>query len=154
MKFLLPHQFKKIGAIIAPIGFFLWLCMQKGIVTQVLYFLCDKSLDEQRPASFHLVNVIIAVLSFFSFLGGIYFLTFYKEKLEDEMVERTRLESFQFAALVQLVTIIISFLLILIFGDPDDAGLMLFFILIIFLFWLCFICRFNYVLHIKIKNEK
>jgi len=154
MKFLLPHRFKKIGAIIAPLGFFLWFCMQMGFVTQFLIFLFGKSFNEQREFSYHLVNVIIAILSFFSFLGGIYFVAFSKEKLEDEMVERTRLESFQFSALVQLISIIIGFLSMSVLGEPSESGLMLFFIVLIFLFWLCFICRFNYTLHIKIKNEK
>ncbi len=70
------------------------------------------------------------------------------------MVQHTRLESFQFAALVQLISIILSFLSMLILGEPGEGGLMLFFIILIFLFWLSFIFRFNYTLHIKLKNEK
>ena len=154
MKYLLPYSFKKIGTVIAPIGFLLWFSMQMGFITQLLTFLFGKSLNEQTESYYHLINVIIAILSFFSFLGGIYFVTFSKEKLEDEMIERTRLESFQFAALVQLISIITGFLLMTILGEPSDGGLMLFFTALIFLFWLCFICKFNYNLHIKIKNEK
>lgn len=150
MKFLLPHRFKKIGAIIAPTGFILWVCMQRGLVTSALsFFLGETGAAQGSP--FHIVNVIVASISFFSFLSGIYFVTFSKEKVEDEMVQRTRLDSFQFAALVQLVFIIIGFLAMIIFQEPNEGGLMLFFISVIFLFWLSFIGRFNYVLHVEIK---
>ena len=150
MKYLLPHRFKKIGALIAPIGFALWICMQFGYVTKVLIFLFGESSATQNNSSYHLVNVCFAILSFFSFLAGIYFVTFSEEKIEDEMVQRTRLDSFQFAALAQIIFIIISFLFMLIFKEPGEGGLMLFFIITIFLFWLCFIGRFNFILHIKI----
>ena len=150
MKYLLPHRFKKIGALIAPIGFAVWICMQFGYVTKVLFFLFGESSATQYNSSYHLVNVCFAILSFFFFLAGIYFVTFSKEKVEDEMVQRTRLDSFQFAALAQIIFIIISFLFMLIFKEPGEGGLMLFFIITIFLFWLCFIGRFNFILHIKI----
>lgn len=150
MKFLLPHRFKKIGAIIAPVGFTLWVCMQRGLVTSALsFFFGERGTAQGSP--FHIVNVIVATISFFSFLAGIYFVTFSKEEVEDELVQRTRLDSFQFAALVQLVFIIIGFLTMIIFKEPNEGGLMLFFISVIFLFWLSFIGRFNYVLHVEIK---
>ena len=150
MKYLLPHRFKKIGAIIAPIGFALWIFMQFGFVTKALTFFFGEGSATQSDSPYHIVNVCVAVLSFFSFLAGIYFVTFSKEKVEDEMVHRTRLDSFQFAALAQIIFIIICFLFMLLFKEPGEGGLMLFFITTIFLFWLCFICRFNYILHIKI----
>jgi len=150
MKYLLPHRFKKIGAIIAPIGFALWICMQLGFVTKMLIFLFGGSSATQSNSPYHIANVCIAILSFFSFVAGIYFCTFSKEKVEDEMVQRTRLDSFQFAAFAQIVFIIISFLFMLLFKEPSEGGLMLFFITTIFLFWLCFIFRFNYILYIKI----
>ena len=148
MTYLLPHHFKKIGAVIAPIGFASWVFMQLGMVTHVLNF-CFGETETHRFA-FHVINIIIAILSFFSFLAGIYFVTFSKEKIEDEMVQRTRLESFQFAALMQIIFIIIGFFSMMILEEPSQGGLMLFFISIIFLFWLSFICHFNYILHIKI----
>lgn len=152
MKYLLPHRFKKIGAIIAPVGFALWICMQFGYITQSLTFLFGESHGSLNNTSYHTANVCTAIISFFSFLVGIYFVTFSKEKVEDEMVQRTRLDSFQFAALTQIIFIIIGFLFILFFKEPGEGGLMLFFIIIIFLFWLCFIGRFNYIMHIKINR--
>jgi hypothetical protein len=152
MKFLLPHSYKKIGAVIAPTGFILWLCMQRGLITRALTFAFGENAGGQTSSAYHTVNVIIAIISFFSFLGGLYFISFSKEKIEDEMVERTRLESFQFAALVQLSFIIVFFLSLLFFNEPGDAGLTLFFLGSIILFWICFIGRFNYILHVKIRE--
>src|SRR5688500_14587820 len=103
MNLLLPHRFKIIGAIIAPLGFTIWLFMQLGYVTRLLtYVFGQPEVISSRP-SYHTINVFIAILSFISFLGGIYFVTFSREKIEDEMVQRTRLDSFQFAALVQII---------------------------------------------------
>jgi uncharacterized membrane protein len=151
MNFLLPHRFKKVGAIIAPLGLFTWVCMQRGLVTRVMSFFFGENPGTLNSSPYHLANVTIAIISFFSFLGGIYFVTFSKERVEDEMVQRTRLDSFQFAALVQIIFLIIGFLSMFLFREPGKEGLMLFFISVIFLFWLCFIGRFNYILHIMIK---
>ena len=149
MKFLLPHRYKKIGAIIAPLGFTLWLAMQSGFITKLLTLIFGES---DNNTAYHIANVVVAIISFFSFLGGLYFVSFSKEKVEDEMVQKTRLDSFQFAALVQIIFAIAGFLFILFAGDPDEGGLMLFFISMIFLFWISFLGRFNYVLHIKFKQ--
>ena len=151
MKYLLPHRFKRVGAVIAPMGFLLWLFMQKGLFNQWFSFVFGEGEGAIGTSPYHVANVVIAIISFFSFLGGIYFVTFSKEKVEDEMVQRTRLDSFQFAAFTQLVAIIIGFLSMFIIGEPREGGLMLFFISLIFLFWLSFIGRFNYVLHVEIK---
>jgi uncharacterized membrane protein len=151
MNFLLPHRFKKIGVIIAPLGFILWLFMQMGYFTRVLIFIFGENSFNQNNLPYNAVNIIIAVISFFSFLGGIYFVSFSKEKVEDEMVERTRLVSFQIAAVVQMIFIVFGFLSWLIFKEPNEEGQMLFFISAICLFWILFIGRFNYILHIKIK---
>jgi ABC-type spermidine/putrescine transport system permease subunit I len=150
MKFLLPYRFKKIGVYIAPIGFALWICMQKGLVTKLLVMLfgMPKNLIQTEPP-YHIAIVVIAILSFFSFLAGLFFITFSKEKIEDEFVHKTRLDSFQFAALLQILFIILGFTIMLIYKEPKDSGLMLFFVTAIFLFWISFIGRFNFILHSK-----
>ena len=152
MKFLLPHRYKTIGAIVAPLGFAFWLVMQFGYVTQVLVKIFGEAHAPGASSPYHIVNVIVAIISFFSFLGGLYLVTFSKEKIEDEMVQKTRLDSFQFAALVQIIFTISGFLLMTIVGEPRDGGLMLFFILLLFLFCLSFIGRFNYILHVKLRQ--
>ncbi len=147
MKLLLSNRFKTYGTFMAPLGFALWLAMQFGLTKNLMLML----IGDDSPA-IHTINVFIAILSFFSFLTGIYFLVFSKEKIEDEMIQRTRLDSFQFAALVQMVCVIIGFLWMQIFKEPAEGGLMLFFIVLLFIFWLCFIGRFNYIIHIRIKQ--
>jgi len=144
---LLPYRFKRIGAIATPLGFSIWLLMQFGLVTRLGEFLGIED-------SFYL-NAIVGSISFFSFLFGIYALTFSYEKMEDEMIRKIRLESFQFGALLQLLFIIIGFLAMVLIEEPKDGGLMLFFIMALFIFWLSYIIRFNYIIHVGIyKYEK
>jgi ABC-type spermidine/putrescine transport system permease subunit I len=152
MRFLLPHQFKKIGAFVAPLGFLLWVAAQRGMVTEVLSRLFSENTVLLSSTQYHHVNVAVIITSFFSFLGGIYLVTFSKEKVEDELAQRTRLDSFQFAALVQILVILAGFLLMLFTKEPDREGMMLFFVSVVVLFWLSFIGRFNYVLHFAIKE--
>lgn len=123
--------------------------MQLGYVTKVLVSIFG---EPKIPSPYHVVNITVAIISFFSFLAGVYFVTFSKEKIEDEMVQRTRLDSFQFAALMQIISIICGFLFVLFAGDPGESGMMLFFILLVFLFWVFFIGRFNYILHVKLRQ--
>lgn len=136
----------------APVGFLLWWAMQWGYITRLIAYLQNENYSGtvSLPTFYSTINTIVAIIGFFSFLIGIYFLTFSKEKIEDEMTKLTRHDSFQFAALVQLICIISGFLLMLIFGDPSKDGMVLFFVFIVFVFWLAFIVRFNYILHIKI----
>lgn len=149
MQFLLPHSYKGVGTVIAPLGLIFWIAMQLGYLTKGLIFVFG---EPMITPPYHIVNVAIAIVSFFSFLIGIYFIAFAKEKIEDEMVQRTRLDSFQFAALVQILVIITGFLVVLVAGDPGESGIMLFFIILVLLFWLSFISRFNYILHVKLRQ--
>jgi hypothetical protein len=138
MKFLLPHRFKTIGAVIAPIGIVVWLAWQLGYISVL------------RGNEMRSLRMGILFTCFFSFLFGLYFVAFSKEKTEDEMVQRIRLESFMFASWVQIVLVIAFFILFLALGEPlRDGGLLLTFVGLVTLFWLSFIVRFNYVLHFK-----
>ncbi len=151
MRLLLPHHFKRIGAVIAPVGFFLWVSMQLGYVRVLLIAVFGQLDGDYEWSAYHIANIVVAVIGFFSFLTGLYFVSFSKEKIEDEMVKQTRLDSFQFAAFLQIILIIAGFLVTMIAGDPGESGMMLFFILLVTLFWLAFIGRFNYILHVKYK---
>jgi hypothetical protein len=151
MKFLLPHRYKKIGAVIAPLGFCLWLAMQLGYVKNLLNAVFGPLSENYEWSAYHIFNIATASLGFFSFLAGLYFVSFSEEKVEDEMVQKTRLDSFQFAAFLQIIVTIAGFLFIMFAGDPGESGMLLFFIVLVFLFWLSFIGRFNYILHIKYK---
>ncbi|HEX6915953.1 MAG TPA: hypothetical protein VF145_11970 [Chitinophagaceae bacterium] len=148
MTFLLPHRYKKTGIVIAPAGLTLWILMQRGYILKMLVFGFGAP-SVAGEAAYHIVEVVAAVTGFFCFLAGIYFLAFSREKVDDEMVQRIRLESFLFAAAVQIIFLIAGFLWMLFAGDPAESGMMVFFIALIALFWLSFIARFNYVLHFK-----
>ena len=152
MKLLLPHRYKKIGAFIAPLGFCLWLLMQLGYIKSLLIYTFGELPGAYEWSAYHVVNAGAAVLGFFSFLAGLYFVAFSKEKVEDEMVQKTRLDSFQFAALLQIIVTIAGFMFIVVAGDPGESRMLLFFIALVFLFWLSFISRFNYILHVKYRQ--
>lgn len=152
MKFLLPHRYKKIGVLIAPIGLSFWLAMQLGYVKQLIVFIFGQQNTTYDWSPYHIANVATAVIGFFSFLAGLYFICFSKEKIEDEMVQKTRLDSLQFAAILQIIATILGFLSMTFLGDPGEGGMLLFFILLVLLFWVAFISHFNYVLHIKYKQ--
>jgi hypothetical protein len=149
MKFLLPHRFKRIGAIMAPVGLLGWLLMQMGWIKKMLVLLFDLSADQLLTRN---LNTLVAAVSFFSFLAGIYMVSFSREKIEDEMALRTRLESFQFAAVMQLLAVILGFAFMAVYKEPREGGMMLFFISLVGLFWLSFIGRFNYILHLKLRQ--
>lgn len=145
---LLPNRFKRVGAIAAPTGFLLWIAMQVGWIAKIWQFL-----GFTDPKT---INIAVASIGFLSFLFGTYALTFSKEKIEDELIKNVRLESFQFAALLQIVFLIFGLIWIgFMQNPPKDGGLMLFFIVAIFIFWITYIIRFNYVVHIGVfKYEK
>ncbi|GAA4279672.1 hypothetical protein [Gaetbulibacter aestuarii] len=145
---LLPNHFKKIGLFVAPLGLLLWVAMQKGLISDItLYF----GLSNSTP-----LNIITAIVGLLSFLFGIYAMAFSKEKIEDEMIKNIRLESFRTAALIQIILITTGLILVgLMKEPPKDAGMMLFFIAAIIIFWFTYIIRFNYIVHFRIfKNDK
>jgi hypothetical membrane protein len=104
------------------------------------------------PENAHLLKVIILVISFFSCLTGMLFLVFSKEKEEDEYVVGLRLKSFQLAAFVQMAFFLLAFLYMFLFKKElsGDAGLELFLIASIFLFWFSYIFCFHFAI---IKNK-
>lgn len=151
MNILVSHKFKKIGFLLLPLGFAGWAAMQLNYVSQLMSFLFSKGIDGTNPSFFQTVNIAVAVISFFSFLAGLYFIAFSKEKIEDEMVQRTRLDSFQFAAFIQITFVVFGFLCMLIYKDPGEENLLYFFIAVVALFWISFVTRLNYMLHFRIR---
>jgi uncharacterized membrane protein len=150
MSFLVPNRYKLLGAILAPTGFSSWLLMQSGAWTRALTSLFGA--DTRSIPPYHGANVAIALISFFGFLLGLYCLAFAREKVEDEMIQRLRVESFQFAAFIQILAVISGFAA-MIFREPGESGLLLFFIAAVALFWISYIVRFNYILHMKPNND-
>lgn len=133
ISFLLPNRFKKIGLILFPIGLLVWISTQQGLF--------NKELN-------HTMKVLTLTLSFFSFLFGLYFISFSKEPIEDEYIDRVRLKSFQISSITQMVFFLISFTTMFLFNiEPSgDGGLSIFFLSSIILFWIMYIMIFNYTL--------
>jgi hypothetical protein len=131
--FLLPNRFKRIGLFLFPIGLIIWVITQRGLFNSELN---------------HTIKVFTLTLSFFSFIFGLYFISFSKEPIEDEFIESVRLKSFQISSITQMVFFLISFSIMLIFNiEPNgDVGLSIFFLSSIILFWIMYILIFNYTL--------
>ena len=131
--FLLPNRFKKIGIILFPIGFIIWIITQRGLFNTDLK---------------HTTKVITLTLSFFSFLFGLYFISFSKEPIEDEYINSVRLKSFQISSITQMVFFLISFIIMFLFNlEPNgDAGLSILLLSSIILYWLMYMIIFNYTL--------
>jgi len=150
MKMLLPHQFKTIGAIIAPLGFAMWTLGQLGYVSMVLASFGVSFLSAESRT----LRVSFFVTSLLSLLFGTFFVAFAKEKVEDEMVQRVRLESFMFAALLQIVVVLSFFVSAVVLGEPPRSLMELFAIGVFLLFWVSYVVRFNYTLHFSDQQWK
>jgi hypothetical protein len=153
MKLLLPYRFKKIGNIIAPLGIAMWVVLQLDMFKPLFIQLFGRGQYGELTPPYIVAGIVMIILSFFLFLAGVYFIIFSKERVEDEMIQKVRSESFQFAALLQIVFIILGFLSMLILGEPEreEEVLEAFFGGCIFIFWLSFICRLRYVLRQRLK---
>ena len=125
--------------------------MQLGYINRFLISVFGHWDGKYEWSTYHIINILAAVVGCFLFLGGLYFTAFSKERIEDEMVQKTRMDSFQFAALLQILLLVAGFLSTFLLGDPGESGMLLFLIAIILTFWLTFIARFNYVLHVKYR---
>ncbi len=131
-----------------PLSFAFWLLMQKGMITLLLTLL----FGEVNYFDYRMVNIVVASISFFGFLLGVYCLAFSREKIEDEMVQKIRMDSFQFAALIQLPLIICGFFSLLIPGNTKEQEVIILVLAAaLIVFWFGFITRFHYMLHVKLK---
>ena len=131
--FFLPNCFKKIGYFLFPIGLIIWVSVQIGLFKSELN---------------HTIKVIILTISFFSFLFGLYFISFSKEPIEDEYIDSVRLKSFQISSITQMVFFLISFIIMFLFNlEPNgDGGLSIFLLSSILIFWIMYMVIFNYTL--------
>lgn len=146
---LLPNYFKKIGTLLIPFGLIIWCLTQLGYFNNIL--------KNKTGNTTNLYSAVL-IISFFSFLIGLYFLVFVKEKQEDEFIANIRLLSFQRASFLQFVYFFLAFLFMLLFKkEPSgDAGLEMFLILSILSFWLFYVLHFNISLFLikKKANEE
>ena len=149
MNFLLPNRFKKMGLMALPSGLALWLLMQSGTVKSLLIAAFGPAAKPYAWSGYHITEMALAILGFFGFLVGLFFISFSKEKVEDELVRKMRTESFQMAAVVQLLTALAGFIAMAVLGEPEEGGMLVFLLGLVLLFWCAFIIRFNYIVHYK-----
>lgn len=131
-RFLFSYQFKRAGVFMAPLGFILWVLLQRKVL----------------PVNLPSLKTGLLVISFCSFLIGMAFLVLSKEKTEDEYTRKVRLESYQFSAQIQFFLLFGLTILVLFF--ENSLGRLVFEqmpIFIILFFWLTYFIRFNYVLY-------
>lgn len=130
-KFLLPHQFKWIGYIIAPPGIILWSIIQKS----------------HFPHLFLNLRALILTISACMFVFGFFFTVFARKKIEDKYISLKRLETFQLASIIQCFLIITGFFLIgFAKNSMNIESQMFYFIGCIFFYYLFYIARFQYVI--------
>ena len=130
---LLPNQFKKIGVLLFPLGLIIWILTQQGTI--------DLSYN-------HSLKVIVLVVSFFSFLFGLYCSLFSREPVEDEYINSVRLKSFQISSITQMIYFLITFtLMFLLKIEPNgDGGLVIYLLSSIVLYWIMYLLIFNFTL--------
>ncbi|MCK0204222.1 hypothetical protein [Ornithobacterium rhinotracheale] len=140
-KFLIPRNFKWLGLALVLIGIALWTYStfkpNFGIETKVFafwgYFEEDKIFDfSSRDILYTLVNVLWIV-------GGL-MIAFAREKVEDEFIEKLRLESFQWAFLVNYLILLVLFIFVYGFAFINVLIFSIYTVLILF------ILRFHYLL--------
>lgn len=155
-RFLLQNKFKRPGIILSLIGFAAWWWGQLNGAANIIKKIIPAKGEE---VTYHPLtenqsawNIAFLTISFFLFLGGFLLFIFSKEKNEDEYIQRVRLESFQFAALLQLASFVLFFIGIALFQPKNENSYVeTFFILTIIFFWLLYILHFNFALYIKPK---
>jgi hypothetical protein len=102
---LVPHKYKKIGTVI------LVLSLALGILVRFRDFQLDfLTLVKSKPGALF-DDKKINLTDEFALSGiilGLLFIAFAKEKREDEFISRTRLESWQWAVLINYILLLLA----------------------------------------------
>ena len=147
-KFLLPYTYKNVGWILLAVSALVWIYLNATGQEELSflewsvfsiagnYFLTDDS------SFFTLIraNVTATLLGSLFLIGGL-LVSFSREKMEDEFIAKLRLESFQWAFLVNYILLFLAFLFI--------YGMDFFYVMIynMFTVLILFILRFRYLLY-------
>ena len=99
----------------------------------------DQFMSNQTPVALSLIDELICLV----LLTGLLLLTFSREKTEDEWIQRVRLESLQWAVLVN------SLLLMAFIIEAHGTPFLSVMVYNMFTPLLIFVARFYYVLHLK-----
>jgi hypothetical protein len=154
-RFLFPHQFKIYGWIIAIPSIILGLLiLLNDFIFEFLtvklsfkYYFTDsfmKTLNDKQVSVLNFTDEIATIGS----IMGLIFIAFSRLKFEDEYVQKTRLESLQWAIYVNFAFLIIATIFIYDMAYFDVLVLNMFTPLVFF------IIRFYFILFLKPRFEK
>jgi hypothetical protein len=146
---LIAHHWKKVGWLLtipAFIGGVYFIATDSPAALEVTLpewcanFLWTKSfITNESFVTLSLIDEVIAL----TLMTGLLLLAFSREKIEDEWIQQVRLESFQWAMLVNAVLLAIFILL------THGAPFLTVMVYNMFTPLLIFVARFTYILHLK-----
>lgn len=146
---LIAHRWKIVGWILIVPSFLAGIyylandCPEGLMVTlpdwlsRILWI--EQFMSNRMPVTLSLVDELISL----SLMAGLLLLTFSREKTEDEWIQRVRLESLQWAVLVN--SLLLSVFIICAHGTPFLTVM----VYNMFTPLLIFVARFYYVLYLK-----
>ena len=149
---LLPNKYKKVGwVLLLPATLMGIILMIKGfegieLNGKALALWHTEIFGERHFVQIIETNLINTIVGIFFIIGGL-FVCFSKEKVEDEYISNLRLNSLQWAVIVNYLLLLLGF--IFVYGTAFFNVMVynMFTILIIF------IVRFNYVLYAGSKSR-
>jgi len=154
INYLLPNYLKKIGWIILSLGLLgaFFISSEFEFFNTTVFAISNFSFLNQNSGYFQFIeNNIFDELVSICLILGVLFITFSKEKIEDEFISKIRLESLVWAIYINYIILI--FLIIFIY-DMAFLKVLLYNMFTVLLF---FIIRFKWVLYQskkQINNEK
>ncbi|WP_405206304.1 hypothetical protein [Aquimarina sp. LLG6339-5] len=148
MKYLLSNKFKKPGWIIFILGSIAGIYLQTIdfestlLKTKVISLFHDDSFSKENNGIFRIIenHVIDEIVIILIIIGGL-LISFSKEKIEDEFISKTRLDSLAWAILVNYSLLLLMTIFVY------DLKYLHVLIYNMFTPLLIFIIRFNYVIY-------
>lgn len=146
-KFLIPRNFKWIGLILILIGITLWSysTFNPNFAIKVKVFAFLGYFEEDKIFDFSSIDILYTLVNVLWIVGGL-MIAFAQEKVEDEFIEKLRLESFQWAFLVNYLILLVLFIFVYGFAFINVLFYGIYTILILF------ILRFHYLLFKQKKD--
>ena len=146
---LIAHRWKIIGWILsvpAFLGGLYYMAQDNPEALEVIvpkwlarFMWIESFMSADKPITISLLDELICL----SLLVGLLLLAFSREKIEDEWIQRVRLESFQWAILAN--SLLLMALIVFTHGTPFLTVM----VYNMFTPLLIFVARFYYVLHVK-----
>lgn len=117
-KFLLPNKFKRLGWILLILSTILWIYAAlilkdeiEFLKVSVFTIIGNEFLKDTEYFSFINTNITYTLIGILFIIGGL-LVIFSREKIEDELISKLRLMSFQWSFLMNYVLLIFLFLFV------------------------------------------